>query len=100
MPGRTVGETVAAAKTMVSPYWTVTAPPACSAYFPVSSTSGFPLMVVCVLVIGMWSVTRVALAARVAPGGPSACSPASSPAQAEPAEDFLVALGALPVEVG
>jgi len=37
--------TVAAANTMVSPYWTVTAPPACFAYLPVSKVSGFPLMV-------------------------------------------------------
>ena len=60
MPGRTVAETEAAAKTTVSPYWMVTAPPACSAYFPVSRTKGFPLMVVCVLVMGMATWAGVA----------------------------------------
>ena len=41
MPVRMVFATVAAAKTTVSPYWTVAAPPACLAYFPVSKVRAF-----------------------------------------------------------
>src|SRR5207302_10584320 len=54
MPVRMVFATVAAANTTVSPYCTVTAPPACFAYFPVSKVNGFPLMVAWERVTGMW----------------------------------------------
>ena len=47
MPGRVVLATVPAAKTIVSPYRTVTAPPACRAYLPVSKVRGLSLMVAC-----------------------------------------------------
>src|SRR5207245_3068171 len=90
MPGRLAGETVAAAKTIVSPKRTVTAPPACSASFPVSKTRGLPLMTAWALVIGMWCFLLGCR--RETYGG--------SPPQTESPEDLLVALRALSVQIG
>src|SRR5207245_6889174 len=97
MPGRTVGETVAAANTTVSPYRTVTAPPACSASLPVSKTNGFALICAWERVADMnFSGCRYEKT-PVSWGRPP--KRPSSPSQPESPDDLLVPLRAPPVEV-
>src|SRR6266850_4047384 len=100
MPRRIVFATVAAAKTTVSPYWTVTAPPACFAYLPVSKTSGFPLITAWARVTGMWFLYSGAY--EKTQGFPWAIRPRRpfSPSQTESPDDLLVAFRASAVQVG
>src|SRR5438067_9106486 len=99
IPVRIVFATVAAANTTVSPYWTVTAPPACFAYLPVSKVSGFPLMVAWERVTGMWLLISGAYEkTQEVPWVP--LTRAVSPSQTESPDDFLVSLRASAVQVG
>src|SRR2546430_2233622 len=99
MPVRIVLATVAAANTTVSPYWTVTAPPACFAYLPVSKVKGLPLMVAWERVTGMWLLISGAYEkTQDFPGFP--LTRAVSPSQTESPDDFLVSLRASTVQVG
>src|SRR2546428_2221258 len=100
MPTRIVFATVAAAKTTVSPYRTVAAPPACFAYLPVSKTSGFPLISAWARVTGMWLLYS---GAYKKVGGRCPPAPAAAPRlppQTESPDDLLVAFRAPTVQVG
>src|SRR3989454_12077551 len=99
MPVRIVFATVAAANTTVSPYWTVAAPPACFAYFPVSKVSGLPLMVAWERVTGMWLLISGAYEKTPEFRG-HPLTRAVSPSQTESPDDFLVSLRAPAVQVG
>src|SRR5438309_7161070 len=100
IPVRIVLATVAAAKTTVSPYWTVTAPPACFAYFPVSKVSGLPLMVAWERVTGMWLLISGAYEKPRECPWAFRSTRAVSPSQTESPDDFLVSLRAPAVQVG
>src|SRR5438270_6660652 len=100
MPVRMVFATVAAANTTVSPYCTVTAPPACFAYFPVSKVSGLPLMVAWERVTGMWLLISGAYEKPRECPWAFRSTRAVSPSQTESPDDFLVSLRAPAVQVG
>src|SRR5437773_2765218 len=100
MPVRIVLATVAAAKTTVSPYRTVTAPPACLAYLPVSKVSGLPLMVAWERVTGMWLLISGAYDNTQGFPWVFRSTRAVSPSQTESPDDVLVSLWASSVQVG
>src|SRR5207247_2787216 len=100
IPRRIVFGTVAAAKTTVSPYRTVTAPPACFAYLPVSKTSGFPLISAWARVTGMWLLYSGAYEKSQGFPWVIRLRRPFSPSQTESPDDVLVAFRASAVPLG